>query len=118
MPSERQAQALQSIELHAAEARLFVEGMTLEQFRHDRRTFHAVTRCLEIISEASRRLTDELKARHPDLPWRDIADSGNLYRHAYDNVAADFVYKTVTDDVAKLLSMARSEHAIQERERR
>jgi uncharacterized protein with HEPN domain len=109
MPFEREAHALRSIELHASEARLFVDGMTREQFREDRRTFHAVTRCLEIISEASRRLTDELKARHPHLPWRDIADAGNVYRHAYDNIAADFVYKTATDDLAKLLSMARSE---------
>jgi uncharacterized protein with HEPN domain len=109
MRSERQAQALRSIELHATEARLFVDGMTRDQFRSDRRTFHAVTRCLEIISEATRRLTDELKARHPDLPWRDIADAGNLYRHDYDNVATDFVYKTVTLDLEHILAMARIE---------
>jgi len=109
MPSERTIQALQSIELHTVEARAFVEGMTREQFREDRRTFHAVVRCLEIISEASRRLTDDLKARHPALPWRDIADAGNFYRHSYDNVAADLVYKTVTQDLAAMLVMARDE---------
>lgn len=109
MRSERQAQALRSIELHAGEARQFIELMTREQFRKDRRTFHAVTRCLEVISEATRRLADELKGRHPDLPWRDIADAGNVYRHDYDNVAADFVYKTVTQDLPDILAMARIE---------
>jgi uncharacterized protein with HEPN domain len=109
MPSERLTQALESIELHATEARLFVHGMTREAFGEYRRTFHAVTRCLEIISEATRRLTDELKARHPALPWRDMADAGNLYRHAYDNVSSDFVYKTVTQDLEKVLAMARME---------
>jgi hypothetical protein len=34
----------------------FVEGLEYESFRNDTRTVFAVTRCLEIISEASRRL--------------------------------------------------------------
>jgi len=109
MPSDRVTQALRSIELHAIEAGQFVDGVTREQFRLDRRTFHAVTRCLEIISEATRRLPDEIKTRYPALPWRDIADAGNIYRHDYDNVAADFVYKTATQDLGPLLAMAQSE---------
>jgi uncharacterized protein with HEPN domain len=40
-----------------------------------------VTRCLEIISEASRRLPESLKARHPEIPWKQIAGAGNVYRH-------------------------------------
>ena len=109
MPSDRVTHALRSIELHAIEAGVFLEGVTREQFRDDRRTFHAVTRCLEIISEATRRLPDEVKSGYPALPWRDIADAGNLYRHDYDNVAPDFVYKTATQDLDVLLAMARSE---------
>jgi uncharacterized protein with HEPN domain len=97
--------------VHAAEARLFVSGMTAEQFSEDRRTFHAVTRCLEIISEASRRLSDGLKARHPKIPWRDMAGAGNVYRHDYDNVAASFVYKTVTQDLTAILDMVAAETA-------
>ena len=42
----------------------FVEGFDYPRFADDLRTFHAVTRCLEIISEASRRISDETKARH------------------------------------------------------
>jgi uncharacterized protein with HEPN domain len=42
---------------------------------------YAVIRSLEIISEASRRLSDELKARHPGIPWREMAAAGNFYRH-------------------------------------
>ena len=108
MRSERDA--LATMELHAIEARLFVSDMTVEQFREDRRTFHAATRCLEIVSEASRRLPDSLKARHPELPWRDMADAGNVYRHDYDNVAASFVYKTVTQDLAAVSAMVSIEN--------
>jgi uncharacterized protein with HEPN domain len=56
---------------------------------------YAVTRCLEIISEASRRLPDDLKARHPAIGWKQMAGAGNVYRHDYEDVAAEFVWETV-----------------------
>jgi uncharacterized protein with HEPN domain len=64
-------------------ARRFTEGVTYDAFRDDDLRFYAVTRCLEIISEASRRLPAELKARHPEIPWTDMAGAGNVYRHEY-----------------------------------
>jgi hypothetical protein len=51
----------------------------------DPRTVYAVTRCLEIISEGSRRLPDDLKARHPSIAWRDMAGAGNIYRRDYED---------------------------------
>ncbi|HVY35648.1 MAG TPA: HepT-like ribonuclease domain-containing protein [Caulobacteraceae bacterium] len=63
---------------NAVLAQSFVEGMDIEGFRQDRRTFYAVVRCLEIISEASRNLGDDLKGRHAGLDWRAIAGSGNI----------------------------------------
>jgi uncharacterized protein with HEPN domain len=56
---------------------------------------YAVTRCLEIISEASRRLSDGLKARHPGIAWKQMAGAGNIYRHDYEDVAARRVWYTV-----------------------
>jgi uncharacterized protein with HEPN domain len=50
-------------------AQKFAEGMTVDALRDDLRTIYAVTRCLEIISEASRRLTAELKARDQSIQW-------------------------------------------------
>ena len=73
----------------------FVSGMSYEAFRDDERTVYAVTRCLEIVSEASRRLPDELKARHPSIEWREMAAAGNIYRHEYEDVAARRVWRTL-----------------------
>ncbi len=61
----------------------------------DTRTLYAVTRCLEIISEASRRIPTELKKRYPSIAWKDIAGAGNIYRHDYEDVAAKLVWDTV-----------------------
>jgi uncharacterized protein with HEPN domain len=75
----------------------FVEGFDFPRFAADPRTLHAVTRCLEIISEASRRIPAEVKTRHPSIPWRQMADAGNKYRHEYEDVAERVVWATVQD---------------------
>jgi uncharacterized protein with HEPN domain len=41
-------------------------------------------------------LPDELKGRHPSIRWRDMAASGNIYRHEYEDVAAHAVWDTLT----------------------
>ena len=73
----------------------FVGGIDYPSFHDDVRTVYAVTRCLEIISEASRRLPDEMKARHPSIAWKNMAGAGNVYRHDYEDVAAKLVWETV-----------------------
>jgi uncharacterized protein with HEPN domain len=75
------------------------------------RTFYAITRCLEIISEASRRLSPEMKARHPEIPWRKVSGSGNIYRHEYEDVAHRLVWGTVHEFLPALRVMAKAELA-------
>ena len=87
--------ALRDIRRHIALAIAFVADAGPEEFRNDMRTVYAVTRCLEIISEASRRLPEDVKARHPDIAWKQIAGAGNIYRHEYEDVAAPMIWNTV-----------------------
>ncbi|HYA07365.1 MAG TPA: HepT-like ribonuclease domain-containing protein, partial [Xanthobacteraceae bacterium] len=86
MPSEKEQLALQAVLENILLAQSFSQGMTFSEFQADRRTIYAVTRCLEIISEASRRLTPKLKDRHPNIDWVKVAGSGNIYRHGYHAV--------------------------------
>ena len=74
----------------------FVAGVGYDSFKDDNLRLYAVTRCLEIISEASRRLPDALKARHASIAWRETAAAGNIYRHEYEDVAARRVWRTLT----------------------
>jgi len=91
MPSDTAA-VLRDVAHHIDLAMQFAAGIEYEAFQNDTRTVFAVIRCLEIISEASRRLPDELKARHPSIPWKDIAGAGNVYRHNYEDVAPNLVW--------------------------
>jgi uncharacterized protein with HEPN domain len=76
-------------------ANQFVTGFTYETFCDDSRTIYAVTRCLEIVSEASRRLPDEIKTRYPSIAWKEMAGAGNIYRHDYEDVTARIIWDTV-----------------------
>jgi uncharacterized protein with HEPN domain len=67
MRSSRTSTALFDIRDNVLLAQQFAAGLSMA-FKADRLTFYAVTRCLEIVSEAARRLPAELRARHPALP--------------------------------------------------
>jgi len=102
MLSSAATAALRDIAHHIDLAIRFSAGFDYEAFVADPRTVYAVTRCLEIISEASRRLPDDLKARHPSIAWKDMAGAGNIYRHDYEDVAAQHVWDTVQIDLPPL----------------
>lgn len=102
MLSKAEVAALRDILHHIDLAQQFTLGIERHFFLDDTRTVYAVTRCLEIISEASRRLPNSLKVRHPHIPWRQMAGAGNVYRHDYEDVAARFVWDTVQRDLPPL----------------
>ncbi|MFZ5691830.1 MAG: DUF86 domain-containing protein [Pseudomonadota bacterium] len=109
MPSKAANTALLDILHHIELAQRFIVGLDRAAFIDDPRTIYAVTRCLEIISEASRRLPDELKARHSHIPWKQMAGAGNVYRHDYEDVAARFVWETVQRDLPPLRDVIQRE---------
>ena len=62
---------------------VMIQGLDLEKYRADYKLRRAVERCVEIVSEASRHLPQEMKSRYPAQPWPEIAAIGNLLRHEY-----------------------------------
>jgi uncharacterized protein with HEPN domain len=79
-----------------------VDGRDYDAYKGDPLLRAAVERCLEIISEASRHIPANLKARHPEVPWTDVAGIGNILRHAYHKVSHEVVWVTVTQHLAEL----------------
>ena len=100
-PLQRLADIIESID--AIES--FSSGMAYADFVQDRQTIYAVTRALEINSEASRHLPEDLKDRHPEIDWRGIAAAGNVYRHEYEAVDDALVWPTVKHDLRPLRSV-------------
>jgi uncharacterized protein with HEPN domain len=90
-----------------AHIRRIVVGLDEAAFKSDSLRYRAVERELEIISEASRSLSDAEKARYSDIPWRRIADIGNVLRHVYDEVAPGLVWQVVASGLDPLERAAR-----------
>jgi uncharacterized protein with HEPN domain len=109
MLSERAKLALHDIRDNILLAQQFTQGASFEEFASSRMRFYAVTRALEIVSEASRRLPEGFRAKHGTLPWKKIMGVGNVYRHNYDNVQEAFVWSTVQEHLAPLLAVVIAE---------
>jgi len=86
-----------------------LEGISLNDFVTDMDRRRIVERCLEIASEASRRLPENLKERHPEIPWRKVAGIGNILRHDYEEVIPDALWKLARDDLPALAAACRAE---------
>jgi uncharacterized protein with HEPN domain len=96
---------IEAIELIRSE----MADVSLAAFEHDRRKRWLVERGIEIISEASRRLSNELKTRHPEIPWPKVAGIGNVLRHEYEDVAHDVLWHVVRDNLPPLEKICRDE---------
>jgi len=88
-----------------------MQGVSLDSFEADTRQRWIVERGVEIVSEASRRLPDELKARRPEIPWTKVAGIGNVLRHNYEDIAAQVMWALVRDDLPPLEEVCRAELA-------
>ena len=77
-------------------------GKTFEDFQRDWLLRKAAERGVEIISEASRHLPEELKARHPYPRWRQVAGIGNVLRHEYHRVEDQIVWSVIQDELPRL----------------
>jgi len=77
----------------------FMEGVTKEKFFENIEKQYAVLRGLEIIGEAEKNLSKELKKKHQKVPWRDIAGMRDKLIHEYFGVNLELVWKTIKKEL-------------------
>ena len=81
------------------DAEEFIHGMSYQQFLADKRTFNAVARSLEVIGEAAKNVPDEIRAKYPTVPWREMAGMRNKVIHFYFGVNREAVWLAVKDSI-------------------
>jgi len=73
----------------------FMSGMSQEAFASDDKTAYAVIRALELVGEATKRIPQEVRDKHPEVPWRSMAGIRDKLIHDYVSVNLELVWKTV-----------------------
>lgn len=92
---------LQSIE----RIQSYISGKNQESFSNDSITQDAVVRQLEIIGEATKRISKELRKNNPDVPWDDMAGMRDVLIHDYIDVDLNIVWKTASESIPGLKAL-------------
>lgn len=81
----------------------FIQDVDEETFSEDIMRQSAVVRQIEIIGEATKRLSPEFRDAHSEIPWRQMAGMRDILIHAYNHVDVDEVWHTATDSIPTLV---------------
>ncbi len=80
----------------------YLSGKDHHAFSDDFMTQDAVVRQLEIIGEATKRISKDLRNLNPQVPWSDMAGMRDILIHDYIDVDIDIVWKTASESIIKL----------------
>jgi len=109
MNAERTAsEYLQDILNSAKHCQEFIDGLTFDQFVTDLRTQYAVVRALEIIGEATKNLSIELRESNPAIPWKLMTGMRDRLIHGYIEVNLTLVWNTVTKELPDIVPKVES----------
>lgn len=80
----------------------FIAGCDVRAFRESDLLRSGVARKIEIIGEATRRLSEEFRAAHPLVPWRQMVGMRDRLIHGYDDIDWGKVWKVATEELPPL----------------
>jgi uncharacterized protein with HEPN domain len=69
-----------------------VQSLETDWLRYD-----AILRNLEIIGEASHKISDAVKIQFPEIPWADMYRTRNIISHQYFGIDSDIIWRIITN---------------------
>ena len=99
-PRERDLVKCEDICIHAERARKFMGTRSLEEFLSDEMLQAAVIRCLEVVGEAARQVSEDTRRRATGIPWAQIVGMRNILAHDYGALDLVRVYSVVMEEMA------------------
>jgi uncharacterized protein with HEPN domain len=81
-----------------------ISGLSLEEYLDDVRTRLAIERCMEIIGEAARRVSECTQSDNPEVSWRPIIAQRHILAHEYGEIRHDLIWNVLKVHVPVLIS--------------
>jgi uncharacterized protein with HEPN domain len=80
----------------------YTEGISWEEYIEDRKTQDAVVRNLEVLGEASKKISIHLCREQPNIPWQEMAGTRDRLIHHYFGINQEIVWQIVKHDLPDL----------------
>ncbi len=80
----------------------YTRNMDFEDFENNDLVLDAVVRNIEILGEATKRISDEFKDKYSEIPWKEIARTRDKIIHFYFGVDVDIIWDIVQADIPDL----------------
>jgi uncharacterized protein with HEPN domain len=94
MPKQRDKSYLLDILDAGKKILKIIEGKSFEEFERDLTSPLAVARLLEIVGEASKNISNDLKEKYPGLPWKGMAGMRDVLIHQYRDADLVLIFET------------------------
>ena len=108
---------LEHMRSHAQEAIDLLGDLTEQELSENRTLQLAVTRLIEIVGEATNRVAEDFRERHPSLPWRQAIGMRHFLAHGYDIIEYAVIWDTVQNNLPPLVQQINTilgDHTAQE----
>lgn len=101
----RDNESLIDIEQAARKILRYAQGCDRSDLETNDEKVSAILYQISVIGEATKRLSPEIKLRHPEIPWRDIAGMRDIIIHKYDQVDLDIIWDVIQNKIPNFLSL-------------
>lgn len=79
----------------------YISGLDFQQFKWDYKTVDAVVRNLEVIGEASKNISQEIKSKYTEVPWEEMYRLRNRISHEYFGIDYEIIWDIVSRHLPK-----------------
>ena len=81
---------------------------SLDSIKEDKLAFYGLAKMVEIIGEASYKLTHEFKETHPQLPWEEMEGMRHIMVHGYYSISPERLWTTIQNDIPEMIPILQS----------